>query len=146
MDFADAVALAARAYGGSRDPSGGLFLAHGVNVAEALGPAATPIAMNAAVLHGIVEDTVWTVDDLANAGVEPLVCEAVNVLTRRGGETYMDHVRRICNTPGVAGETARHVKVADLTVSAGSADSDALRQRYEQSLPLVQGALATAFG
>jgi hypothetical protein len=45
---------------------------------------------------------------------------------------------------GGAGETARLVKIADLRVSADRADSDALRQRYEQSLPLVQRALATA--
>ena len=79
-------------------------------------------------------------------GVDPVVYEAVNVLTRRSGETYMDYIRRICGVPGVAGEIARLVKVADLTVSVDRAGSDTLRQRYEQSLPLVQGALATARG
>jgi hypothetical protein len=34
------------------------------------------------------------------------------------------------------------VMVADLTVSADRADSDALRERYEQSLPLIRTALA----
>jgi hypothetical protein len=56
----------------------------------------------------------------------------------------MDYIRRICSAPGVAGETARQVKVADLTVSVDRAGSDTLRQRYQQSLPLVQSALATA--
>ena len=121
-----------------------MLLAHGVNVAQALGPAATPAAMNAAVLHDVPEDTAWTIDDLAAWGVDPVVCQAVDVLTRRSGETYMDYVRRICDTPGVAGDTARLVKVADLTVNVDRADSDALRERYEQSLPLVQSALSTA--
>jgi GTP diphosphokinase / guanosine-3',5'-bis(diphosphate) 3'-diphosphatase len=142
VDFADAVAIADRAASGH--PSSGLLLAHGVNVAVALGPAATPTAMNAAVLHDILESTEWTIDDLARSGVDPVVCEAVDVLTRRSGETYMDYIRRICGAPGVAGETARQVKVADLTVSVDSAASDTLRQHYEQSLPLVQSALATA--
>jgi hypothetical protein len=144
VDFADAVAIAARADRESSHPSGGLLLAHGVNVAMALGPGATPTAMNAAVLHEVLEDTKFTLDELARSGVDPVVCEALDVLTRRSGETYTDYIGRICRAPGVAGETARQVKVADLTVSVDRAVSDTLRQRYEQSLPLVQSALATA--
>jgi hypothetical protein len=144
VDFADAVVLAARVYGASRDRSGGLNLAHAVYVAQALGRSATPISLNAAVLHDVPEDTGCAIEDLASWGVDPVVCEVVDVLTRRSGETYMDYVRRICDAPGVAGETARLVKCADLTVSVDRADSDALRERYEQSLPLVQRALATA--
>jgi len=144
VEFADAVAIAARVYGASRDRSGGLLLAHGINVAQALGRAATSTAMNAAVLHDVLEDTQWTIEDLARWGVDPMVCEVVDGLTRQSGETYTDYVRRICDARGVAGDTARLVKVADLTVSADRADSDALRERYEQSLPLVRSALATA--
>jgi (p)ppGpp synthase/HD superfamily hydrolase len=143
VEFADAMAIAARADGESRHPSGGLLVAHGLNVAVALGPAATPTAMNVAVLHEILENTEWRIADLVTSGVDPVVCEAVDVLTRRSGETYMDYIKRICGAPGVAGETARQVKVADLTVSVNLAVSDTLRQRYEQSLPLVQSALAT---
>ena len=146
MEFADAVVLAARVYGASRNRSGGLLLAHGINVAETLGRTATSSAMSAAVLHDMLEDTEWTIDDLARSGVDPLECEVINVVTRRGSETYMDYVRRICEAPGVAGDTARLVMVADLTVSADRADSDALRERYEQSLPMVRRALAAAVG
>jgi len=142
VDFADAVAVAARAYGASRDPSGGMFLAHGINVAQALGRDASPPAMNAAVLHDVPENTLWTIADLAAWGIDPLVCQVLDVLTRRGGEPYVDHIRRICHAPGLAGDTARVVMVADLTVSADRADSDALRERYEQSLPLIRTALA----
>jgi len=145
VDFSNAVAIAARIYSGRRDDSGRLYLAHGVSVAEELGPMASASAMNAAVLHGIPEDTEWTVHHLAGLGVDAVVCEVVDVLSRRSGESYMDYVRRICDAPGVVGETARQVLVADLVVSSNTADSDALRQRYTQSLPLVQRALATAF-
>ncbi len=102
--------------------------------------------MSAAVIHHIPEETGCTIEDLATSGVDPVVCEVVDVLTRRISETYTDYVRRICDAPGFAGDTARLVMVADLTVSADRADSDALRQRYEQSLPLVRSALATAIG
>jgi hypothetical protein len=100
--------------------------------------------MNAAVLHDVVEDTEWTIADLRMSGVDPAVCEAVEILTRRSGETYMDYVRRICDAPGLAGETARLVKVADLTVDFARADSDALRERYERSIPLIQRSLVRA--
>ena len=86
----------------------------------------------------------WTIDDLASMGVDPLVCQVLDLLTPRSGEPYMDHIRRICQAPGLAGDTARLVKVSDLTVSVDRENSDALRERYEQSLPLVQTALATA--
>jgi len=100
--------------------------------------------MNAAILHDVLEDTDWTIEDLAGSGVDSAVCEVVDVLTRRSGETYMEYVGRICGARGVAGDTARLVKLADLTVSVDRADSDVLRERYEQSRPLVQSALATA--
>ena len=101
-------------------------------------------AMNTAVLHDIVEDTDYTTDDLRNRGVEPVICEALDILTRRSGETYMAYVERICASTGLAGETARLVKEADLKVNFARADSDTLRERYARSLPLVQNALAIA--
>ena len=145
MDFAHAVGIAARVYGAARDASDGLFLAHAMDVARALGTGASPTALNTAVLHGIAEDTKWTVEHLSELGVDAVVCEAVDLLTRRGGEAYASHIRRVCDAPGAAGETARLVLVADLKVSVARTDSDALRERYESSLPLVQSALATAF-
>ena len=144
VDFGDAVATATRAFGDSRDHSGGMFLAHGINVAQALGRDATTPAMCAAVLHEVPENTYWTIDDLASMGVDALVCQVLDLLTPRSGEPYMDHIRHICHAPGLAGDTARLVKVADLTVSVDRENSDALRERYEQSLPLIQTALATA--
>jgi guanosine-3',5'-bis(diphosphate) 3'-pyrophosphohydrolase len=144
VDFGDAVAIATRAFGESRDHSGGMFLAHSINVAQALGRDATTAATCAAVLHEVPENTYWTIDDLAAMGVDPLVCQVLDLLTPRSGEPYMDHIRRICQTPGLAGDTARLVKVADLTLSVDRENSDALRERYEQSLPLIQTALATA--
>ena len=144
MDFADAVAIAARAFGEKRGRSGLLLIAHGIEVAQGLGHSPMPASLSAAVLHDVLEDTDWTTDDLRSRGVESVVCEAIEILTRRRGESYVGHIERICAATGVAGDTARHVKVADLRVNYARADSDTLRERYEQSLPLVRSALATA--
>ena len=144
MDFASAVGITAHAYGARRDASGRLLLAQAVDVAQALGSGATDAALISAVLYGIPQNTAWTVDDLARMGVDAVVCEVVDLLKHKRGETYMDFVRRICAAPGHSGETARVVMVADLRIGIARTDSDALRERYETSLPLVRSALATA--
>jgi hypothetical protein len=144
VDFASAVGIAAHAYGARRDSSGRLLLAEAVNVAQALGSGATEAALTSAVLYGVPQNTIWAVDDLARMGVDSMVCEVVDLLKHRRGESYMDFVRRVCAAPGLSGETARLVMVADLRISIARTDSDALRERYESSLPLVRRALATA--
>jgi len=142
VDFAYAVAVAARAYGAQRDFSGRLLLGQALDVAQALPSDATDTAMNAAVLYAIPQVTHWTADHLVGVGVDPVVCEVVDLLTQKSGEPYMDFVRRICAAPGHAGETARLVLVADLRIGIVRTDSDVLRKRYESSLPLVRDALA----
>lgn len=144
MDFASAVGIAAHAYGARRDSSGRLLLAEAVNVAQALGSLATEAALNSAVLYGVPQNTIWTVDDLARMGVDSMVCEVVDLLKHRRDESYIDFVRRVCAAPGLSGETARLVMVADLRIGIARTDSDALRERYEASLPLVRSALAAA--
>ncbi len=80
-------------------------------------------------------------EDLSSLGVDAMACEAIDILTRRSGETYISYIRRICDAPGLAGETARLITVADLTVSYARTNSEALRERYDWTLPLVQEAL-----
>jgi (p)ppGpp synthase/HD superfamily hydrolase len=137
--FVDAVSLAARAFKHNRrDPTRELYLTHALDVAQALGHAATVAELSTAVLHDVVEDTDWTMDDLANSGVEATVLDAVGTLTRRPDEEDEDFVVRICATPGDVGVIAQRVKLADLTVNIATADSDESRKRYERSLPLVR--------
>jgi hypothetical protein len=121
-----------------------LLIAHAIEVTQALGRSAMLTAMNTAVLHDVVEGSDWTTNDLRNRGVDLVICEALDILTPSSGETYMAYIERICASTGLAGETARLVKEADLKVNLARADSDTLRERYARSLPLVQNALAIA--
>lgn len=91
--------------------------------------------LSTAVLHDVLEDTDWTIDDLAESGVETTVLEAVETLTRRSHEEDDAFVARICATPGEVGAIAQRVKLADLTVNVATADSDEERERFERSLP-----------
>ncbi|GIV60845.1 HD domain-containing protein [Rhodocaloribacter litoris] len=102
----DAIALAVEAHRGQRDKAGAPYVLHVLRVMLAM-PDET--AMMAAVLHDVVEDTGYTLDDLRAAGYPEAVVSAVDALTRRPGETYEAFVRRAAAHP-----VGRLVKQADL--------------------------------
>ncbi len=137
--FVHAVSLAARAFEHHRrEQTRELYLTHALDVAQALGQGATLSELSTAVLHDVLEDTDWTMNDLAGSGVAATVLDAVGTLTRRPDEEDEDFVARICATPGDVGVIAQRVKLADLTVNIATADSDEERERYERSVPLVR--------
>jgi (p)ppGpp synthase/HD superfamily hydrolase len=140
--FVEAASLAARAFEHHRrDQTRELYLTHALDVAQALGPDATVSELSTAVLHDVVEDTDWTMDDLADSGIDPTVLDAVEMLTRRPEEQDEEFVARICAAPGDVGVIAQRVKLADLTVNIATAGSDEERERYERSLPIVRAAV-----
>lgn len=66
-----------------------------------------------AILHDVVEDTAWSVDDLRSAGFAPAdgwVAEDVARLTRSEEESYAEYIQRISEGP----MSAIVVKIADL--------------------------------
>jgi (p)ppGpp synthase/HD superfamily hydrolase len=63
-----------------------------------------------AVLHDLIEDTDYTLDDMRRLGYSEEVVEAVEHLTRREEEPYADYIGRIGNHA-----IARRVKLADLS-------------------------------
>ncbi len=101
-----AIALAAQAHGGQIDKAGAPYILHPLRVMLRLD---TPEAMQAAVLHDVLEDTSVTVDALRDAGFSDPVIEAVEALTRRPDETYAAFIDRVKAHP-----VARRIKLADL--------------------------------
>lgn len=148
MEWADAVAIAARAHRFLRDKSGVLQLAHGIEVASALGDASDE-ERAAAVLHDVLEDTGWTADDLRAAGVPEVVIEAVEHVTRRENpekERYRDFIERTARAGGEAGRIARRVKHADLLVNMGRVHElpggeTMLEKRYVPALERIREAM-----
>jgi (p)ppGpp synthase/HD superfamily hydrolase len=65
--------------------------------------------MIAAVLHDVVEDSIWTVADLGKQGFSEEVLAVLDCLTRREQETYDEFIERVKLDP-----TARKIKIADL--------------------------------
>lgn len=104
----DAIALAADAHRGQIYPtaSGEPFILHPLRVMLRVESTAERIV---AVLHDLIEDTAYTLDDLRLRGYQDDVIEAVDCLTRRNGETYEHYIERVASNA-----IARRVKLADL--------------------------------
>jgi (p)ppGpp synthase/HD superfamily hydrolase len=61
------------------------------------------------VLHDVVENCDWTIDDLPSEGFSPAVLRAIDSVTKREGESYDDFIARAAADP-----IGRRVKLADL--------------------------------
>jgi guanosine-3',5'-bis(diphosphate) 3'-pyrophosphohydrolase len=101
-----AIAIAAQAHAGKPDKAGAPYILHPLRVMLAVQDEAARIA---AVLHDVVEDSTWTLDQLTAEGFAPDVVAAVDALTKRKGESYEDFVRRAGRHP-----IAHRVKLADI--------------------------------
>ncbi|NNN05826.1 MAG: HD domain-containing protein [Elusimicrobia bacterium] len=106
-----AIRFIKRAHKGQKDMSGKPYWTHPVRVMERLGPSASVVEKQAALLHDVVEDTKITLDDLRNAGFRADVLAAVALLTRPGNLTYQRYIGRLVQSGNIA---ALRVKLADL--------------------------------
>ncbi|MBW3612091.1 MAG: HD domain-containing protein [Actinobacteria bacterium] len=131
----EARALAAVAHAGQLDKGGHPYLGHVERVAEAVAPRGAHAVM-AALLHDVVEDCGLGLADLEAKGVPVEVVSAVDALTKRAGEPYLDAVRRAARHP-----LAAVVKRADNADNADegrlarldAAEAERLRQKYRRA-------------
>ena len=77
------------------------YLTHPLHLANALAVFGRR-ASHAAILHDVVEDSDTTAQDLALAGVNPSVVEAVEALTR-GDQTYSEYILGLVRAQGSGG-------------------------------------------
>ena len=101
-----AIVIAAEAHAEQVDKAGEAYILHPLRLMLQV---TTEEERMAAVLHDVVEDSPWTLDELRAQGFPEAVVRAVDHLTRREGETYLDFVERAGGDP-----VARVVKRADL--------------------------------
>jgi len=62
------------------------------------------------VLHDVVEDTPWTLEQLTEEGFSKDVIDGIDAMTRRDNESYDDYLLRVQDNP-----LATRVKLNDLT-------------------------------
>lgn len=108
MTLERAIAIAAEAHAGQKDRAGAPYILHPIRLMIQMD---SEDAMMAAVLHDVVENSVWTLDDLRKEGFSNEVLNAVDSLTHRDkeGEDYWDYIQRAKSDP-----IAIKVKLADL--------------------------------
>ncbi len=101
-----ALAICFDAHQNQRDKGGLPYVFHPFHLAEQM---ETEEEICTALLHDVVEDSPYTLEDLRRAGFPEPVLEALRLLTRNPGENYLAYVERLRWHP-----IARRVKLADL--------------------------------
>ena len=120
------------------DKSGLPYVFHPAHVAEQMTDEATTIV---ALLHDVVEDTDYTLEDLAAEGFEKEILEAVALMTHEDDVPYLDYVAKLKNNP-----IARAVKLADLAHNSdlsriGEIDEETRKrlEKYKKATALLEG-------
>ena len=101
-----ALALCFEAHKEQKDKSGMPYVFHPFHLAEQMEDEDTTIV---ALLHDVVEDTDYTLEDLRGMGFPHEVVDALALLTHDPAVPYMAYVKVIADNP-----IARTVKMADL--------------------------------
>lgn len=101
-----ALRRALAAYGGKVDKGGEPYILHPMRLMVQMDE---PISQCVALLHDVIEDSDTTADDLRADGFPESVVSAVEVLTRRRGESYEAFIDRVRIHP-----LARKVKLKDI--------------------------------
>ena len=102
-----AIAIAASAHQGQRDKADAPYILHPLRVMLHV---ATESERITAVLHDVVEDCEgWSFERLRQEGFSAEIIEALQAVTKRGGETYEDFVARASEN-----KIGRRVKLSDL--------------------------------
>ena len=102
----NAIQLAIRAHKGQKDKAGAPYIFHPLRVMLRMESETEKII---AILHDVIEDSKFTIQDLQDAGYSEEILEVIDYLTRRDGEEYDLFIERIKGNP-----LARKVKTADL--------------------------------
>ena len=123
-----AMKLCYEAHKGQVDKTDVPYVFHPFHVAEQMTSEASTIV---ALLHDVVEDTDYTLEDIAAAGFGKEIVEAVALMTHEDEVPYLDYVAKLKDNP-----IAREVKLADLAHNSdlsrlGEID-DETKQRLEK--------------
>lgn len=132
-----ALKLCFEAHKNQLDKSGVPYVFHPFHLAEQMETEETTIV---ALLHDVVEDTDYTLEDLSKMGFGEEVIKALALLTHADGTDYMDYVLAIKDNP-----IATAVKRADLKHNSDLSRLDiidekalARKEKYQKALELLE--------
>lgn len=132
-----ALKLCFEAHKNQTDKSSMPYVFHPFHLAEQMTDETTTIV---ALLHDVVEDTDYTLQDLSDMGFSEEVTDALALLTHEKSVPYMDYIALIKKNP-----VAKTVKLADLRHNSDlsrldSVDEKALarREKYLEATALLE--------
>lgn len=109
-----------------RDKSGMPYVFHPIHLAEQMPDEATTIV---ALLHDVVEDSIYSLQNLCGMGFPGEVVEAIGLLTHTDNSPYMEYIEELKDN-----RIARIVKLADLRHNS---DLTRMKQITEKDLERV---------
>ncbi len=119
------------------DKSGMPYVFHPFHLAEQMTTEETVIT---ALLHDVVEDTAYTLEDLRNMGFSENVLQAISLLTHDENTEYFSYIEKIRENP-----IAKTVKLADLRHNSDlsrldTIDEKALKrcEKYKKAIALLE--------
>ena len=119
------------------DKSGMPYVFHPFHLAEQMADENTTIV---ALLHDVIEDTEYTLDDLRKFGFAEDVLSAISLMTHADDVPYMEYVVKIKTNP-----IAKAVKLADLKHNSDMSRLDRITQideerakKYTQAIELLE--------
>jgi (p)ppGpp synthase/HD superfamily hydrolase len=123
---------------GQYDKGGVPYIMHPLAVAEMMNQDEDAVVV--ALLHDVVEDTGTSLEELLDAGFDLYIVQAVDAISRRPGEKYMDYLVRVKANP-----LATKVKLGDLTHNSDYSrlpemhrDKLSMKSRYEKSFEFLK--------
>lgn len=103
-----AISIAAEAFEGVHDKGGSPYILHCLWVMNKVRHLGADY-MIVAVLHDLVEDTHWTIEDLRREGFSESILYSIDTISKKKGQLYMDYIEGVAINP-----MARAVKLRDL--------------------------------
>lgn len=131
-----ALKLCFEAHKEQKDKSGMPYVFHPFHLAEQMDTEDSTIV---ALLHDVVEDSDFTLEDLLSFGFDSHIVDAISLMTHAEGVDYMEYVKKIKENP-----LASKVKLADLAHNSDLTRMDvvdekvlARREKYQKAIEFL---------
>lgn len=126
--YQQALIFMAKAHAGQKRRNGNAYIIHPIRVSQEVHSDTEKVV---ALLHDTVEDTKATLSEIKDIfGLE--IARAVDAITRRKEEDYMDYIKRLKMNP-----LAVTVKIADISDNLSDSPSDAAIKKSATALELL---------
>ena len=134
-----AALIAYNAHKDQSDKGGYPYIMHPIHIAEQMETEDETIA---ALLHDVIEDTDIGFDYLKKEGFSDTVINCLKILTKDPNEDYMDYIRKIKKTGGIA----LKIKKADMAhnmiaerISKKIQSDDSRMEKYRAAFDILNG-------